>query len=273
MEYAYFNDEIIEESSAVFNLNERVLRLGDGFFESIRVENNKAIWAKLHFERLVHTAKLVRIILDENFTFHKFESIISLLISKNKLPHARLRCVLYRKGGGQYNPIINNAGIFITVEGLGSPKNIIDKVGIFNEVKKNISVYSEIKSCSAFLYTIASIYAKEQNLDDVLIFNEKNRICETSKSNIFIMKDDSIITPSLSEGCIGGIIRRVLIDHLQVKEKRILYEDLKTADAVFCTNAIGEIQPIFKIDESCYDLNLVTPLIKKYEALKFKLNA
>lgn len=272
MKYAYFNDEIVDETSVKFSLNERVLRLGDGFFESIKVENNKAIWAKLHYERLIHSSKLLRIKLDEEFTFGKFDKIIDILIDKNNLSQARVRCVVYRKGIGQYTPVINDAGIFFTIEEFIPKNNILDRVGIFEEMKKSISPYSEIKSSSAMLYTLASIYAKENQLDDVVILNEENRICETSKSNIFMIKTNSIFTPPLSEGCVGGVIRRVLIEHLKVKERKISYEDLMRADAVFCTNAIGEIQPVFGIERRLYDLNFTNPIIKKFAELKSKLN-
>ena len=55
------------------------------------------------------------------------------------------------------------------------------------------------------VYVLAAIYAKEDNVDDVLLLNEKNKVIESTNANLFILdKDGSLITPPLSDGCLEG---------------------------------------------------------------------
>jgi len=80
-----------------------------------------------------------------------------------------------------------------------------------------------------------------------LIVNENNRICEGLNANVFILRNNQIMTAPVSEGCIEGVMRNQVINI--IKKRNILYSegkieisDLNSADEVFLTNASSGVR-------------------------------
>ncbi|MCM0034700.1 MAG: aminotransferase class IV family protein [Burkholderiaceae bacterium] len=67
------------------------------------------------------------------------------------------------------------------------------------------------------------------NYFDLIFLNEKGELCEGSRSNIYIMKDTEWLTPPLSSGLLGGVLRTQLLETGQAKEATLTPSDL-TAD-------------------------------------------
>jgi branched-subunit amino acid aminotransferase/4-amino-4-deoxychorismate lyase len=80
-----------------------------------------------------------------------------------------------------------------------------------------------------------------------LVFNSHDRIADATIANVFIVKDGVIQTPSLDEGCVGGIIRKHLLrsckaEGFKIEEAVITEESLREASELFLTNAISGIR-------------------------------
>ena len=76
---------------------------------------------------------------------------------------------------------------------------------------------------------------------------------EGSKSNLFIVKDDLILTPPLSQNILPGITRNHVLRNLKkfgmkFKEENISLESLLQADEVWLTSSTKEVQPVSTID-------------------------
>ena len=94
---------------------------------------------------------------------------------------------------------------------------------------------------------MSGIFAKDHKLDEAIILNSESYLCETTASNIFVVKDNIIYTPSISSGCVDGIIRKQLFENasewgLNIVEKDMKSFELIKADEVFLTNSIKGIQ-------------------------------
>lgn len=79
------------------------------------------------------------------------------------------------------------------------------------------------------------------------MLNSKGAICDATIANVFIIKNDKILTPSLSEGCVKGVMRRFLLENLhtlgfKIEERSLNVGDLIKADEVFLSNAIYGIR-------------------------------
>ena len=123
--------------------------------------------------------------------------------------------------------------------------------------------------CSSVL---ASLFAKKKSFDDAIIFNENNLPIETSNSNIFILKNNVIITPNLSQGCVDGTMRRLIIDILkknyEVLEKNIEINDFKLAHEVFISNSITGVKWVKKVEDTVYESSKISSsLIKNLNQL------
>ncbi len=128
---------------------------------------------------------------------------------------------------------------------------------------------STLKTNNRILNVLASIYADENELDNCILINERKQVVETINANIFLIKDKKIKTPSLSEGCIKGVVRKNLIalvkkeDDLEVEETEISPFELQKADEVFITNTIVGIQPVIKYRKKTFTTEISTYLSKK----------
>ena len=74
---------------------------------------------------------------------------------------------------------------------------------------------------------LASKYAKINGFDDVLLLNSSNSIIESTNSNLFLKVNDVVFTPPLSEGCVDGSMRKILIPIIE-KEYKLTYKSLHT---------------------------------------------
>jgi len=90
---------------------------------------------------------------------------------------------------------------------------------------------------------------------DILIGNEKNEICETTISNIFFVKGNSIFTPYKYSPCLPGIMRNEFINNFNVKQTNISIKEITSYDFAFLTNSLKPIQFVPSINNFHYNFN------------------
>ena len=69
---------------------------------------------------------------------------------------------------------------------------------------------------------MAGLFAKKNKLDECIVLNSFERVCESAIANIFIIKGENIYTPPLSEGCVAGIMRRWMLEKFDLKKYQVL---------------------------------------------------
>ncbi|MEO8584499.1 MAG: aminotransferase class IV [Flavitalea sp.] len=243
-----FNGSFVEEDTPVVSAGNRGLRYGDGVFETMKVKDGIIKLSRFHFERLFEGLAVLRIRFSNHLNATYFEEQVLNTISKNKLKGAvRVRLMVFRGSGGLYE--IDSPPIFIiecwklSASKLELNENGLE-IGIYKEVQKSCDRLSNLKSNNYLLYVMAALFAKENKYNDCLILNVHNRICESTISNVFWIKNEIVYTPPLTEGCVAGVMRRHLLHTLPaagyiVQEKIISADEIQTADELFLSNAIG----------------------------------
>lgn len=224
----------------------RSFRYGDGFFETMSVFQGKLVLHDAHFERIKKSAEVLKMGLDAAF-YQSLENAISSLPFAN----ARVRITVFRGGAGFYRPEQSNAGFHLSATSRNENLFVLNPKGLsilsYKEHLKPITTLGALKTNNALLYVLASNYAKENSKDDALIFNDKKRICETSRGNLFVVTEKKLITPPLSEGGIHGVMRNKIMElaeiiGLSVLESKLNEDDLKEADEIWQSNAVHGIQ-------------------------------
>ncbi|RZK81020.1 MAG: 4-amino-4-deoxychorismate lyase [Pedobacter sp.] len=251
-QYILHNDEFIVSDQPVLTAQNRGFRYGDGLFESMRMCNGKLKFAELHADRLKSGMKALKMegagLMDEYFLKQKTAE----LAKKNKLKdNARFRLSVYRDGEGLYTPESNKTGYLL--EGSALPDHVyeLNKKGliidVFDEITKSADKLSNYKTSNSLLYVMAGLYKKQHSLDDAFLLNTGGFLCESISSNVFVVYNKQIYTPALSEGCVSGVMRSVVMNiakqnSIPLIEAQINPEVLKEADEVFITNAVGGIR-------------------------------
>jgi branched-chain amino acid aminotransferase len=109
---------------------------------------------------------------------------------------------------------------------------------------------STVKTNNKLIHTLASIYAKENDLDNCFLLNERKGVVEATNASLFLVKGTVIKTPPLTEGCLKGIAREKVISLINssndytIEETIISPFEIQKADEVFITNSVMGIQPI-----------------------------
>ncbi|MCC8408956.1 aminotransferase class IV [Mucilaginibacter sp. UR6-1] len=248
-----FNGEIVPADTKLLTTGNRGFRYGDGLFESMRLMKGKLKFADMHADRLQRGMKALKIDsysqTDAWFLKNKAEE----LATRNKVKHARLRLTVYRDAEGLYTPSQNKMGYCLELQPLDEPRYFLNEKGlimdVFTDLPKPSNYLSNIKTCNSLIYIMAGIYKEQNRLDDVFLLNQNGYLCEASSSNIFIWYNNHLYTPALSEGCVEGVMRQVVINlarvnNIEVTEAQINPEILYEADEVFLTNAARGIQSV-----------------------------
>lgn len=244
--YLTYNDNLISVTQPILLSSNRGLKFGDGIFESMKMQNHELMFSDLHADRIQAAAKFLKFekyqLLDSYFLRQKTTE----LSKKNKLNgNSRFRLTVFRSNGGLYTPDTNKYEYILEVMPstpiyeLNAKGLIID---VYSELTKSINKLSQFKTTNALLFVMASIFKKERKLDDVILLNDAGFICESASSNIFVVYKNQIYTPPLSEGCVGGVMRSVVLklakeNNIDIIEAQINPQILLEAEEVFLTNA------------------------------------
>lgn len=262
MEYINFNGDIVRGDQAVLTVANRGFRYGDGLFETMRYLNGELKYLELHLDRVRKGMRLLKLEgysqLDKYFLKEKVEE----LIRRNKIgTQARVRLIIYREGDGLYAPATNKMGYVLQVARLTDSSYTSNSRGliidVFDEVTKPISTLSNLKTCNALPYVLAGVFKNQHKLDDVLLLNQHGFLCEAISSNLFVVYQDQLFTPALSEGCVAGVMRHVVMQlakqhDLTLVEAQISPQILNEADEVFLTNAVQGIQWVMGYNRKRY---------------------
>lgn len=266
-----YNDTLYTEGSLILSPDSRSFKYGDGLFETMKVVNGKIRLRDHHFERLFAGMQVLQFEIPGHFTAGYFEDKIAALCKKNGHDtYARVRLTVFRGNGDLYDSGDHLPHYVIqtwNMENSGALHSAGLIIDIYPEAKKACDTFANLKTNNFLPYAMAALYAKQINADDCIVLNSYDRICDSSIANIFMIKDNLIYTPALSEGCIAGVMRRFVIERLKqsnfnITEKPISIEDLENADEVFLTNSIRGIRWVKQFRKRTYKNGLIQDIHK-----------
>ncbi|MCW3092436.1 MAG: hypothetical protein JWP81_3505 [Ferruginibacter sp.] len=266
MNYFNYNGKLYQEGFSIIHADNRGLRYGDGLFETMKMQNGKIQFEDEHFSRLWKGMKILEFDIPKLFTAEQLQHEIKSLVKKNQHePAARIRLTVIRGDGGLYDAVSHVPAYIIQswplTAGSGEWNTNGLVLGIYEATKKSCDILSHIKHNNYLPNVLAALTAKKQKWNDAILLNTYGRICETTIANIFAIKDGVVYTPSLNEGCVAGIMRRIMIRNLEqsdwpVIEQSLNRDDLLAADEVFLTNSMHAMRWVQNIGEVTYGNDL-----------------
>lgn len=274
--YLDFNGEFYRNTEAIFDVDNRSFKYGDGVFETMRCENGTIPLLSYHVQRLQKSMGLLQLDKPQKFSEDFVLERVQALLIKNELieSECRVRMAVFRDGAGLYTPTTNVPAYVIEISRLDKKVNIHNQAGliidVFPDHKKPVNSLSALKSSNSLLYVLAGVYRKKYGLDDVVILNDDGFICESSSSNIFVIYQNTIYTPALTEGCVEGVMRSSLIDfaldnNIEIVEAQINPHILNEAEEIFLTNAVHGMQCVLGYKKKRYFNRLSKEFWSGYE--------
>ena len=257
------NGTILEDSEAYLSVDNRGFAYGDAVFETIKV-NSKPLFWEAHYFRLMASMRILRMEIPMHFTPEFLESQIMDLVDtqSEKAKSYRVKLTVFRATGGYYTPTSNAVKFTIALAPLDSDiyNSHTDscEIELFKDYFIAPNLLSTLKTNNKAINVVGSIFAKENNYDNCLLLNTNKNIIEALNGNVFLVKDNVIKTPPLTDGCLKGIIRDQLIDMISKSDNYDLIEtsispfELQKADEIFITNVIQGIKPVTKFRKKTY---------------------
>ncbi len=251
-----YNGSVFPDDEPVLNAANRSFRYGDGLFETMRAVNGKVPLFNYHFDRLLRGMKALKIATPTYFNVHYLKNEVQKTL--DKMPSARVRLAVWRESGGAYTPTNFNPDFLIESTPLPDKTFSTNDLGLTIDVYPNFRLHqtpvSAFKTANALPYVLAGIFARENSFDDVFLLNTEGGVAEAIASNVFILKDKKVITPPLTVGCVGGVMRLYLIElmkqkGIELEEKNITIDDVASADEIFLTNALQGIRWVEKFKD------------------------
>lgn len=272
------NGKIIRSQHLALGLHNRGLHYGDGIFETIRVGRGKPYFWEDHYFRLMASMRLVRMDIPMNFSPEFLEEEIQKALEANDLKegNARVKILVLRQEGGLYTPATNDVDYLITAQELETATYQADpqgyQVDLFKDFYKISGLFSNLKTTSAQLYTVASVFRAENDLDECLLLNERKEVIEGISHNLFMIdKEGALVTPPLEAGCLKGVMRKQVLSLAEelgweIREEAFSPFALQKAQELFLTNTIRGIQWVRQYRKKTYPGDYAAELIKKLNA-------
>ncbi len=261
--FVWFDGKFVTIDKAKVPVTTHAIHYGTSVFEGIRAYwNSKNLFVfrlQDHIKRFRNSGKFYSISL--NFTDKQIENAIVNLCKKNKMKKSCYIRPFYFVGNYGINLHVTekaptNVAIFMFPFG-----NLFNKRGITAGVSswRKFSVSStppQAKMGGNYLNSILTTQeAKRNGYDEAILLDKLGNVSEAPGENIFLVKDDQIITPPLTSSALAGITRDsifLLAEDIGYKVivREITRSELSIADEVFLSGTAAEITPIISIDQN-----------------------
>jgi len=261
--FVWFDGKYVTLDKAKVPVTTHAIHYGTSIFEGIRAYwNSKNLFVfrlEDHMKRFRNSGKFYSISL--NFTNKQIENAIINLCKKNNIKKSCYIRPFYFVGDYGINLHVTekaptNVAIFMFPFG-----DLFNKKGITAGVSswRKFSVSStppQAKMGGNYLNSIlATQEAKRNGYDEAILLDKLGNVSEAPGENIFIVKDDEIITPPLSSSALAGITRDSIFElakdrGYKVVIREITRSELYIADEVFLSGTAAEITPIIRIDQN-----------------------
>lgn len=247
MNFIVYNNQLINRNDLKLSEKNRGFLYGDGFFESIKIFNRKPFNFENHFKRIQSSANYLDLIF--KISKQDFLNIIIELLEKNKIINGYIRISVFRESLGKYCPDSNDSSFIISSKEDKKSCFTVNSnylnLGVYKENLKSNSKISNLKSLNSLLYVMASKYALENKHDDVLLLNTNENIIESTNSNLFIYEKGVVFTPPLSDGCVDGSMRKLLLsiikNEYEIKVQSLSFQQIQQSEEIILSNAISGV--------------------------------
>ena len=264
-EFIWLDGELVEWDNANVSVMTHTLHYGTGVFEGMRArETEKGTSVQFlddHVDRLYRSAEAYN--LEIPFNKNVISNAIKEIVKVNKLKSAYIRPLVFF-GDGEMGLLPQDIPVRVAIAAWEWGAYLGDDAGS-QGVNVCISDWQRIspKSFKPFAKgvggymnsTLAKIDAIKDGFDDAIMLSDNGTVAEGSGQNIFIYKNDQLLTPLIETGALGGITRKMVIEianylDIPVVEQDLSPADLIASDEIFFTGTATGIVGVVSVDSN-----------------------
>lgn len=261
----WVNGKRFEAGDLAISPADRGFTRGDGIFETMRAYSGKLFRLEDHLARLAGGAAKMQISVPSDLR-GQVDNAVKAATDAGHFDFA-FRLILTR-GIAQGVGLMPGIGptpstVAVTINQIpDNPKRGL-RVKIAEGRKNLHSVLTGVKTLSYAESTVEILRAQDRSgdggvsegvVDDVIYFDTDRNLSEATTSNIFIVKNSEMITPSVDCAILPGITRKVVMEiavdmGIPVTERKVSREELMGADEIFLTSSVREVASVVQIGE------------------------
>ena len=258
MAICWLDGTIVPEDQARVSVFDHGVLYGDGVFEGIRFYQRQAFRLQAHLRRLQQSARAIQLTLP--YTLNQLEVAVHDVIQAFAGADGYLRLVVTRgKGSLGVNPDTCERGTtFIIADNLSVVAARVKTQGakVIIAATRRLppdGLDPRVKSLNYLNHVLARIEANQANADEAILLNAQGHVTEGTTDNVFIVSNNMLLTPPVSDGALDGITRGVIMalageQGLACVERSLSAYDLYTADECFLTGTAMELIPVREVD-------------------------
>jgi len=245
----YIDGRWAHPREATISINDTAILRAYSVFESLRTYDRRPFHLDEHLARLYRSAELID--LDIPYTREQIAAVIREVIARNAYKHATIR--IFVTGGETEDSILPTGKpvlvVLITPLGERDMQRFAQGIKVITTHLQRIMPEAKTNNYVAAVRALKE--AARHNATDVLFVNEQGHVLEATRSNFFIFRGDTLVTPR--QGILIGVTRNVVLnlarDRFAVEERPVLLDELSLVGEAFITSSSKEILPVVQIDD------------------------
>jgi len=246
----WINDALVPIVDAKISVLDHGFTVADGVFETLLISDGKVFALDRHLARLAKSAAGLGISAPDAPAISA--GITQVLEANPKIDFGRLRVTLTSGSGPLGSDRTSAAPTLVVSIAQQSPWPTSTSVLLVPWTRNENSPLAGLKTTSYAENVYALDAAKSHGFSEAIFCDTSGRLCEGTGSNIFLVKDDQIFTPSQASGLLRGVTRDLVIEWANdsgfvVGERDVDPTELWDADEVFITSSTRDVHPVSQV--------------------------
>jgi branched-chain amino acid aminotransferase len=256
-EKVYLNNKLMDADEAKVTIFDTGLLHGVGLFETLRCYRGQVFRLEEHITRMKASGDRLGIIVDGGADHYR--KLIDALMVENGLSDARVRITVTAGSArvGVYTDAQAQPTTMVTCGPVQFPDEVYQHgVGVLlcDYRVSTTDPVAKHKTTSYLPRLLALKNAQRISMADAIWFTDDGYLADGSTGNVFLFKDDKLLTPSLDLPIVPGVARQVVLEiaremQLPVEEGKFSMQDTLAAREIFLTNSILEVVPVVAIEK------------------------
>ncbi|GAB3584424.1 aminotransferase class IV [Calidifontibacter terrae] len=245
----WVNGSLVGDGASVSALDHGVT-VGDGVFETCKVENGVVFALERHHDRLDRSLAGLGLPAADRQVLA--EGISAVLVGG--LEFGRVRYSVTAGIGPLGSDRSDSPLTYIVLASPVPRPTPTTEIATVPWTRNERSAVVGLKTTSYAENVVALARAKERGGSEAIFANTQGELCEGTGSNIFVVVDGEVLTPPVESGLLPGITRALVIEACEaagipVHEKTLPLNILQTADEVFITSSTRDVQAVSRVDD------------------------